>query len=612
MESLLAQLLNGVVYGMLLFLIAAGLSLVFGLMNVVSLAHGSFFMLGAFIGLTIYRLTNSFWLAFFIAPIPVTILGIILEALFLRPLYRRGHLDQVLLTFGFTFIFLDVAQTFWSREVFSIPVPSILEGVVHLGGGVYPLYRLFLIALGLALALVLWLVIERSRLGAMVRAGVDDSAMAVGLGGNIPALFTGVFGGGVTLAALGGVAAGPIIGVYAGMDTDILIPAFIVVVVGGMGSLRGAFVGSLLIGEADTFGQAYLPDLALFFIYLVMAVVLFVRPQGIFGVVRAPAPTVPAVTSPTMAAAPVARTAAIAVAIVLALFPLLVGNYPRALVSEVFIFAILAMSLDLLLGYTGLTSLGHAVFFGLGAYCVIVLGTILSLNAWTGVFIGVIAAAALGIVIGYFCVRISGIPFLMLTLTFSQLFYSIALKWRDVTGGSDGIGIPEKTSFFGLDLSNSLTMYYVLLGCFAACYVLLRQLVKSPLGLAFSGIRENEDRMRAIGYPTRTYKLLSFTIGSAFAGFAGGMYAIFNGFVSPDATNWAASGDILIMTMLGGAGTLVGPAVGAGSFLLVKNLVSSYTQHWPLVIGVTFVACVRYFPNGLWGAVRRLNLRAKL
>ena len=150
-----------------------------------------------------------------------------------------------------------------------------------------------------------------------------------------------------------------------------------------------------------------------------------------------------------------------------------------------------------------------------------------------------------------------------------------------------------------------------LLGCFAACYVLLRQLVNSPLGLAFVGIRENEDRMRAIGYPTRAYKLLSFTIGSAFAGFAGGMYAIFNGFVSPDATNWAASGDVLIMAMLGGTGTLVGPAIGAGLFLLMKNLVSSYTQHWPLVIGVTFVACVLYFPSGVWGAVRRLSTRSK-
>ena len=283
MEFFLDQLLNGFVYGILLFLTAAGLSLIFGLMNVVSLAHGSFFMLGGYVGLTIFRLTGSFWAAFLLAPLPIAAIGIVMEMLFLRPLYRRGHLDQVLLTFGFTFIFLDAAQTIWGRDIQALPAPALLDGVVALGSGVYPAYRLFLIVLGVALALLLWLFLDRSRLGAMVRAGVDDAAMAAGLGCNIPALFTAIFGAGVALAALGGVAAGPIYGIYPGEDAEILIPAFIVIVVGGMGSLRGAFVGSLLIGEADTFGKAYLPDVALFLIYLVMAVVLLARPQGLFG-----------------------------------------------------------------------------------------------------------------------------------------------------------------------------------------------------------------------------------------------------------------------------------------------------------------------------------------
>jgi branched-chain amino acid transport system permease protein len=608
MEFLLAQFLNGIVYGMLLFLIAAGLSLTFGLMNVVSLAHGSFFMLGAFIGFAIFRATGSFWLALVLAPIPVTIIGAILEMGFLRPLYQRRHLDQVLLTFGFTFVFFDAVQTFWGREIFAIPVPPVLQGVIHFGNGVYPIYRIFLIVLGAALALMLWLLLERSRLGAMVRAGVDDSAMAAGLGGNVPALFTGVFSGGVALAALGGVAAGPVLGVYAGMDTDILIPAFIVIVVGGMGSLRGAFLGSLVIGEADTFGKAYLPDLALFFIYLVMAVVLLTRPQGMFGLIRAPSPTVPAISEPSPAPTHHTRFLMLAIGIALVLYPLFVADYPRNLISEIYIFAIFAMSLDLLLGYTGLSSLGHAATFGAAAYVVIVLGSMFGLNGWIGVGLGIVAASALGAGIGYFCVRTGGIPFLMLTLAFSQLVYSVALKWRDVTGGSDGIGIPEKPSFFGLDLSNSITMYYMTLVFFVICYFLLRQITKSPLGLVFVGIRENEERMRAIGYATRRYKLLSYTIGSAFAGFAGGLYAIFNGFISPDAVYWGASGDVLIMAMLGGTGTLIGPAIGAGVFLLLKNLVSSYTQHWPLVIGVIFVACVLYFPSGIWGAVRRLRL----
>src|SRR6202451_2019071 len=208
MEVFVAQLLNGLVYGVLLFLIAAGLSLIFGLMNVVSLAHGSFFMLGAYFGLSIFKITGSFWLALVLAPIPVIVLGILMEFLFLRPLYRRGHMDQVLLTFGFTFVFLDLVQTLWGRTVLRLPAPEALQGTVQIGVGVFSTYRLCLIGFGFAIALMLWLFLERSRVGAMVRAGVDNAPMAAGLGANIPALFTGIFGLGVALAALWGVGGG--------------------------------------------------------------------------------------------------------------------------------------------------------------------------------------------------------------------------------------------------------------------------------------------------------------------------------------------------------------------------------------------------------------------
>src|SRR6516164_5712 len=607
MEFFLEQLLNGLVYGSLLFLTAAGLSLIFGLMNVVSLAHGSFFMLGGYVGFALFRLTHSFWLAFVLAPVPITLIGIAMEMVFLRPLYRRGHLDQVLLTFGFTFIFFDTVQTIWGRDVRALPPPPGLDGVVELGSAIFSSYRLFIIASGVVIAVFLWLFLERSRVGAMVRAGVDDAAMAGGLGCNIPALFSAIFGAGVALAALGGVAAGPIFGMYPGEDTEILIPAFIVIVVGGMGSLRGAFIGSLLIGEADTFGKAYLPGLALFLIYLVTAVVLLARPQGLFGIKYAaagpPPGGAPEIPLPSRGAVLIA----LATVAALPVFPFIVADYHRALVTELFIFGIFAISLDLLLGYTGLMSLGHAGFFGLGAYVVIVLGSLFGLNAWIGVALGIAAAALAALIIGYFSVRTSGIPFLMLTLAFSQLIYTVALKWRDVTGGSDGIGIPEKPTFFGFDLAHSLPMYFVGLIFFLLCFTALRRLVASPLGRIFVGIRENEARMLAIGYATRRYKLASFTIGGAFAGLAGGLYAVFNGFISPDAVYWSASGDILIMVMLGGAGTLIGPVFGSAAFLLMKNLVSSYSDHWLLIIGVIFVACVLFFPGGIWSIFRHIR-----
>jgi branched-chain amino acid transport system permease protein len=609
MEVFVAQLLNGLVYGVLLFLIAAGLSLIFGLMNVVSLAHGSFFMLGAYFGLSIFRITGSFWWALVLAPIPVIALGVLMELLFLRPLYRRGHLDQVLLTFGFTFVFLDLVQTLWGRTVLRLPVPDALQGTVQIGLGVFSAYRLCLIGFGFAIALLLWLFLERSRVGAMVRAGVDNAVMAAGLGANIPALFTGIFGLGVALAALGGIAAAPVIGLYPGMDSEILIPAFIVIVIGGMGSLRGAFVGSLLIGIADTFGKAYFQSIALFLIYLAMTAVLLIRPQGLFGIKYTDIAIAPAIA--TTSRPSTVQRSAIEFLVLLALLalPFLLTDYPRALISEIFIFAIFAMSLDLLLGFTGLMSLGHAAFFGLGAYAVAVLGTQFGVNAWLGVAAGIGVAGCGAALIGFFCVRTGGIPFLMLTLAFSQLVFSVALKWRDVTGGSDGIAIAERPSFFGYDLSHSPVMYFMALSFFATTYWGLRRLLNAPLGHAFVGIRENEQRMMAIGYPTRAYKLLSFTIAGAIAGLAGGLYAIFNGFISADAVYWTASGDILIMTMLGGAGTLIGPALGAAIVLLMKNVVSSYSEHWLAIIGITFVCCVMFFPGGLWGSLQKVRWR---
>jgi branched-chain amino acid transport system permease protein len=334
-----------------------------------------------------------------------------------------------------------------------------------------------------------------------------------------------------------------------------------------------------------------------------------VRPQGLFGIKYTGVTAAPAVTTVSTPATARMRVIGLVVLLAMIAFPFLVGDYPRALIAEIYIFAIFAMSLDLLLGFTGLMSLGHAAFFGLGAYAVAILGTLVGVNAWLALAAGIAVAAVGAALIGFFCVRLSGIPFLMLTLAFSQLVFSIALKWRDVTGGSDGMAIAEKPRFFGVELSNSLAMYFMALAFLLLAYRALRRLLNAPLGHVFVGIRENEPRMLAIGFNTRAYKLLSFTIAGAFAGLAGGLYAVFNSFISPDAIYWTSSGDILIMTMLGGAGTLIGPAIGAGVFLLMKNVVSSYSDHWLAIIGAVFICCVLFFPGGIWGTLRQLGLR---
>jgi branched-subunit amino acid ABC-type transport system permease component len=268
---------------MLLFLLAAGLSLIFGLMDVVNLAHGGFYMLGAYLALSLVRWTGSFWIALAVVPLLTAAGGFLLEWELLRPLYRRTHLDQILLTFGVAFVLMDLARWLWGADVQSLPAPPGLDRSVLLFGTLFPVYRLFVIALGAALGLALWIVLGRTRLGATVRAGVANKEMTQALGIDIGMVFTCVFAFGTGLAGLAGVVAAPVQGVFPGVDFETLIVTLIVVVVGGLGTLKGSFWGSLLIGEADTFGKILLPQLALVIIYLVMATVLLLRPGGLFG-----------------------------------------------------------------------------------------------------------------------------------------------------------------------------------------------------------------------------------------------------------------------------------------------------------------------------------------
>ena len=285
-DNLTLQLLNALVSSMLLFVMAAGLSLIFGLMDVVNLSHGAFYLLGGYVGLTMIRRFDNFWLALLVAPMLVGGLGLGIEYVFLRRLRlggRQRHLDQVLLTFGLALIAADLIRWNWGAYVESVPGPALLTGQVPLLGIRFPIYRLALIGFGGVLALVLWAVLGRTRLGAMVRAGVSDAQMVSGLGININLVFAGVFALGTALAAMAGVIGAPVLNLYPGLDLEILILTFVVIVVGGLGTLKGAFFGSLLIGLADTFGKALLPEFSLFLIFAIMALVLLIRPSGLFG-----------------------------------------------------------------------------------------------------------------------------------------------------------------------------------------------------------------------------------------------------------------------------------------------------------------------------------------
>jgi branched-subunit amino acid ABC-type transport system permease component len=283
LPDFLGQALNGLAYGALLFLLSIGLTLIFGMLDVVNLAHGSFYMLGAYAGLATLAVTGNFWLAALAAPLAVGLIGALVERGLLRPLYRRSPLDQVLLTFGLIYVFEDLVKWGWGGRIRSISPPELFSGRVSFGGLTLPSYRLFVIVFGLLMALVLWLVIEKTRLGAVIRAGVYDAEMTAGLGIDIGRVFTWVFAFGAALGGLSGVIAGPIQSAYPSMGVSILIPALMVVVVGGLGSLKGSLVGSLIIGQAETFGKAWLPGFSMLMIYVVMALIVLLRPQGLFG-----------------------------------------------------------------------------------------------------------------------------------------------------------------------------------------------------------------------------------------------------------------------------------------------------------------------------------------
>ena len=281
-EFWVTQTFNGLSYGALLFLLASGLSLIFGVMRVVNLAHGSYFMLGGYVGLSVVWRTGSYVLALAAGALVLAVVGMAMERLFLRRLPGQT-LGQVLMTIGFALIFQDLALLIWGGDPYAIRPPSMLAGVLTAGPGRFPIYRIFIIVVAVVVGAALWLALDRTRVGAMIRAAVDDPEMAQGIGIRVPRISLGVFALGAALAAFGGVVGAGFLGVYPGLDFEILPYVFVVVIVGGLGSLPGAMVGSLLVGLLDNFGKALFPELSYFTLFAPMALILALKPTGLFG-----------------------------------------------------------------------------------------------------------------------------------------------------------------------------------------------------------------------------------------------------------------------------------------------------------------------------------------
>jgi branched-chain amino acid transport system permease protein len=290
-------------------------------------------------------------------------------------------------------------------------------------------------------------------------------------------------------------------------------------------------------------------------------------------------------------------------AAVCALAPFVLPQYSLSILIEALIFGLFAMSLDLLVGFCRLHSFGHAAAYGLGAYATALILTKLQLPLPVGILLAVVVTILTAIPIAWICTRSTGVSFAMLTLAFAQLGYAMLFRFRDITGGSDGIaGIPRPLGPFGIDWFQGKTgYYYLVLGCLLGSYLLCRAIVRSPFGAVLAGIRENEPKTIALGYNTRAYKIATVVLAYAFGGLAGALYAGFAGFASPELFFWLASGRVLIMVIVGGAGTLIGPILGGGFFVFLEHQLSQITDLWPLIFGSIFIAFVMFAPQGIWG-----------
>jgi branched-chain amino acid transport system permease protein len=291
--------------------------------------------------------------------------------------------------------------------------------------------------------------------------------------------------------------------------------------------------------------------------------------------------------------------------LLLLLVPPYLSTFMLSLLTQALIYSILAMSLDIILGYTGLASLGHAAYFGLGAYAVGILATRYGAGFWTTLVVGIVAALVVAALFGLIALRATGVYFLMITLALGMVVWGLANRWVSVTSGDNGISGVPRPALFGWTLSGAIPFYYLALAAFLVSFLLLRVMVRSPFGQTLIGIRESESRMRTLGYNVWLHKYVGFLAAGAFGGFGGVLWAYYNGFVSPSDLELATSVETLLMVALGGRGTLIGPALGAGVIVLLKNLVSVYTHRWLLILGAVYIGTIVYAPEGIVGAVRQ-------
>ena len=613
-SSLAVQLINGLADASAMFLVAAGLSLIFGVTRIVNFAHGSFYMLGVFIAYTLVSLIGAsgvgFWSAVLLSACAVALLGALVEITILRRIYRAPELFQLLATFAVVLVLKDAALYLWGPEDLFGPRAPGLAGSVEFLGRRLPQYDLVLIVIGPVVLGLLWLLLNRTRWGTLIRAATQDREMAGALGINQSWLFTGVFALGCFLAGLGGALQGPRIPATLALDLETIGNAFVVVVVGGMGSIGGAFLAALLIAEIKAlcvaFGQisiagvvVSLSKLTLVAEFLVMALILVLRPWGLLGKPQVANRVAGPPEAPLRPANAMQRRLGLAGFALLLAAPLLAGSFPylSVLLVEIFIAVLFAASLHFIMGPGGMHSFGHAAYFGLGAYAAALVLTGLHLPMEVALIAGPLAGAVGALLFGWFCVRLSGVYLAMLTLAFAQIVWAIVFQWDEVTGGSNGlVGIwPAAWA------ASPTAFYYLALAFSVAGVLLLRRVLFAPFGYAMRAGRDSPLRAEAIGINVKRVQWMAFIVAGLFCGMAGALFAFSKGSISPEAISVSRSVDGLVMVMLGGIQTLFGPVAGAAVFTWLQDVIARETDYWRALLGAVILALVLLFPAGIAG-----------
>jgi len=609
--ALLGQLLNGLAGASALFLVAAGLSLIFGVTRIVNFAHGSLYMLGSYLA---YSLTDwlgrssvlGFWGGVLGAALAVGAIGLAIELLILRRIYQAPELFQLVATFALVLIVKDATLWLWGPEDLLGPRAPGLAGAVTILGRPFPQYDLALIAIGPAVLGALWLLLTRTRWGTLVRAATQDREMVGALGVNQAWLFTSVFVLGAFVAGLGGAVQIPREPAQLFIDITVIADAFVVVVVGGMGSIPGAYLAALIISEAKALcigiGDVHMLGLDISFSkltlvveFIVMAVVLVVRPWGLLGRPQA-ASRQPAAETPL---APVNAIVAAAMVTLLAGLPFAADRYTLVLLIDVLVFALFAASLHFMMGPGGMVSFGHAAYFGLGAYGAALLLKRAGLPMEAALLLAPFVAGLGALVFGWFVVRLSGVYLAMLTLAFAQIAWSVVYQWDAFTGGSNGlVGVWPESWLAG---RSKVEFYWLTLALCGGGVLLLWRILFSPFGYALRAGRDSPLRADSIGIDVRRQQWLAFALCGFFAGLAGAVYAFSKGSISPDVMGIPRSVDALVMVLLGGIESLVGPVAGAAAFTWLQDEIARYTQYWRAVFGALILLLVVVFPQGLAG-----------